>query len=104
MSSVLIDWVTETHRRIREEIADNYERLGGEFRHSHQYWVNADILRRIVNCQRRASGAVVVTNDCGAELDDQRLAETLDRWGGEMLVIVWMERAQDATMMELAVR
>lgn len=43
MSSVLIDWVTETHRRIREEIADNYERLGGEFRHSHQYWVNADI-------------------------------------------------------------
>lgn len=104
MNNALIDWMTETHHRIRKEIADNFERLRVEFRHSCQYWGNADTVRRIRNCQRRAAGAIAVTDDCGRELDDQALADALNRWGGEMLVIVWMERCQDATLMELAVR
>lgn len=104
MENSLIDKVAEIHDRICKESADNFERLWAEFRHAHAYWADADTISRIQDRQRRAGGTVVVTNECGTELGGQKLADALERGGGEMLVIVWIERTQDATLMELAVR
>lgn len=104
MESSLIDKVAEIHDRICKESADDFARLWAEFRYAHAYWIDADASRRIQDRQRRAGGTVVVTNERGTELGGQKLADALERGGGEMLVIVWLERRQDATLMELAVR
>lgn len=104
MEKSLIEKVAEIHNRICKDSADNFERLQRKFRYAHAYWIDADASRRIQDRQRRAGGTVVVTNERGTELGGQKLADALERGGGEMLVFVWIERAQDATLMELAIR